>query len=146
MHIPDSAVADHGGEAIVESDPARDKGRSCPVAENGDPLFVNIVPRRQVVPHAADRRFQIAPADDLLEFGVGAGAEEIHGQQRHSPLAGVTRDLEEVFFLPMSGVAHAHDDRRSAQKRLGRAKIAFQRMAFQPGISTTSPAGAKCAI
>ena len=133
VHIRDSAVTDHGGETIVERDPTRDKGRSCPIAENGYPLFVNIVPRRQVVPHATDRGFQIAPADHLLEFGACARAEEIHGQQRHSPLAGVTCDLEEVFFLPMSGVAHAHDDRRWAGSGWGGQEVAFQRMAFQPG-------------
>ena len=133
MHIPDPAVTDHGGETIVESDAARDKGRPCPIAENGYPVFVNIVPRRQVVHHATDRGFQIAPADHLFEFGAGARAEEIHGQQRHSPLAGITRHLEEIFFLPMSGVAHAHDDRRSAGSGRGRQEITFQRMAFQPG-------------
>ena len=133
MHIPNSAVANHGGEAIVESDATRHKGRPRAVAENGYPTFVNIVPRRQVIHHAAYRQFQIGTADHLIEFGAGAGTEEIHGQQRHSPLARVTRHLEEIFFLPMSGVAHAHDDRRSMRNGGGRQKIALQRMAFQPG-------------
>src|SRR5438309_1988988 len=43
VHIPESAVADHGGEAIVESDAARHKGRPCSIAKNGYPVFVNIV-------------------------------------------------------------------------------------------------------
>ena len=90
--------------------------------------------RRQVIHHGVDRRFQIGTADHLVEFGADAGAEEIHGQQRHSPLARVTRHLEEVLFLPMSGIAHAHDDRRSVGSvRRRRQEIAFQRVAFQPG-------------
>src|SRR3954471_17846795 len=77
VHIPDSAVANHGGEAIVESDATRHKGRPRAVAENGYPVFVNIVPRRQVIHHAAYRQFQIGTADHLVEFGAGAGTEEI---------------------------------------------------------------------
>src|SRR6185369_3416301 len=42
VHVPDSAVTDHGGETIVERDAARHKGRPCPIAENGYPVFVNI--------------------------------------------------------------------------------------------------------
>src|SRR6266545_7693140 len=36
VHIPDSAIADHGGETVVESDASRHKGRPCPIAENAD--------------------------------------------------------------------------------------------------------------
>src|SRR6185369_6718636 len=103
VHIPDSAVANHGGEAVVESDAARHKGRPRAVAENGYPVFINIVPRRQVIHHAAYRQFQIEMTDHFVEIGAGAGTEEIHGQQRHSAFAGMTRHLEEIFLLPMSG-------------------------------------------
>jgi hypothetical protein len=65
VHIPESAVANHGGEAIVERDATRRKRRPSPVAQNGDPAFVDIVPRRQVVHHVADRGFQIGTPDHL---------------------------------------------------------------------------------
>ena len=133
VHIPESAVTDHGGEAIVESNTTRDEGRPRAIAEDGYPVFINIVPRREVIHHVADRGFQVGTTHHLVEFGAGAGTEEIHSQQRHSPLARVTCHLEEVFFFPVSGIAHAHDDRRSARSGQGRQKIAFQRVAFQPG-------------
>src|SRR5437588_6149137 len=98
VHIPESAVTDHGREAIVESKTTRDTGRPRPIAEDGYPVFINIVPRREVIHHVAYRGFQVGTTDHLVEFGAGAGTEEIHSQQRHSPLARVTRHLEAVFF------------------------------------------------
>ena len=53
VHIPDSAVANHGREAVIERDAPRHKGGPRAVAENGYPMFVNVVPRRQVIHHAA---------------------------------------------------------------------------------------------
>ena len=83
VHIPDSAVANRGDEAIVEGDAPRHEGRPRAVAENGYPVFIDIGPRRQVIHHAAYRQFQIGMTDHFVEFGAGARTEEIHSQQRH---------------------------------------------------------------
>ena len=82
------------------------------------------------MPH---RCFQIGTADYFIEVDAGAGSKQIYGEQRHSQVTGIARHLEEIFFLPMSGVAHPHDHRRLMKGGGGRQKIALQRMAFQPG-------------
>src|SRR5947208_15677849 len=78
VHIPESAVPDHGGEAIVESNTTRDEGRPRAIAEDGYPVFINIVPRREVIHHVVDRGCQLGTTDELAQFGAGARLEELH--------------------------------------------------------------------
>src|SRR6185295_15651686 len=51
VHVPEPAVADHGGEAIVVCYAARDKGRAGAVANQRDPVLVDIIPRAQIIHH-----------------------------------------------------------------------------------------------
>src|SRR5262249_6591360 len=50
-----------------------------------------------------------------------------------SPIARISRQLEEILFLVMTGFTNANDRRRRAESPRRREQIALQRIIFQPG-------------
>src|SRR5262249_357819 len=54
MQIPDTAVAHRRGEPVVESNPARHKGGSPAICQNGDSTRVDVLPFSEIVHDAPD--------------------------------------------------------------------------------------------
>ena len=86
VHIPQAGIAGRSRLTLIESDGARNEGRSPFIGNDGDPVLVDIVSLAQIIHCASDRLFELPSAYDVGESVPLACAQQINGQQRKSAL------------------------------------------------------------
>ena len=72
MQIPDTAVANRCGKAVVKRYTPRHKGRAPSIREDCYSVLVDIDSFEEIIHDVSDGRFQIGTAHHLLEPGAGA--------------------------------------------------------------------------
>src|SRR5262245_25866543 len=105
---------------MIEGNAARNKRRTPAIGEDRDPSLIDVVPADEVIHNGRNGPLRLVTERDLLERQAGAVAQEVHRKQRHPPPGGVARELEQEFFLMMSGLTDTDDHRRTIATRARR--------------------------